>query len=312
MLERDGPVVALVGPTAVGKSGAAMALADRLAAGSALEIVNADAMQLYRGMDIGTAKAGAADRARVPHHLLDLWAVTHRASVVEYRDAARDVLRAIGDRAVPVVVGGSGLYLSAALDDLQVPATDPAVRSHYEAPLAEQGAPRLHAELARRDPAAAAGIHPGNGRRIVRALEVVELAGSFRSHLPREVPQWVPTRWIGLRAEPALLDRAIGQRVDAMWAAGLAQEVVALLDRGLREGPTASKAVGYRECLAFLDGDLTRQEAIAATALRTRQLARRQMRWFRRDPRITWLDVVPGQPAAAVAERVAAVLAAPD
>ena len=312
MLERDGPVVALVGPTAVGKSGAAMALADRLAAGSALEIVNADAMQLYRGMDIGTAKAGAADRARVPHHLLDLWAVTHRASVVEYRDAARDLLRAIGDRAVPVVVGGSGLYLSAALDDLQVPATDPAVRAHYESLLAEQGAPRLHAELARRDPAAAAGIHPGNGRRIVRALEVVELAGSFRSHLPREVPQWVPTRWIGLRAEPALLDRAIGQRVDAMWAAGLAQEVVALLDLGLREGPTASKAVGYRECLAFLDGDLTRQEAIAATALRTRQLARRQMRWFRRDPRITWLDVVPGQPAAAVAERVAAVLAAPD
>ncbi len=301
--------VALVGPTAVGKSAAAVALA-ALRAPRSVVVLNGDAMQLYRGMDVGTAKVDAASRAAVPHRLLDLWPVTHRASVVEYRDAARAELRQLDPAALPILVGGSGLYLTAVLDDLQVPATDPVVRDRYERRLADSGPEALHEELARRDPAAAAAIEPANGRRLVRALEVVELTGSFRARLPRDPPAWLPTLWVGLAAPMAELDRAIDERVADMWRDGLVEEVSVLAGAGLREGPTASKAVGYQECLAHLDGELTRSEAIAATARRTRQLARRQLRWFRRDPRITWLDAglgATGSPQR-VAERVADLL----
>ena len=303
-------VLALVGPTGVGKSAAAVELA-RLRNPQAVAILNADAMQMYRGMDIGTAKASAPMRDQVPHHLLDLWDVNHRASVVEFRDAARGILRQLGEHTLPVMVGGSGLYLTATLDDLQVPATDPVVRARYEARLAEQGPQALHAELARRDPLAAAGIAPANGRRIVRALEVVELTGSFGSRLPRDVPAWMPTRWIGLVAPTDQLDRVIGQRVAEMWAGGLIDEVAGLAERGLRVGPTASKAIGYAECLAFLDGQLSRTEAIQATALRTRQLARRQLRWFRRDPRIMWLSVDLTGATVDIATRIQESLASP-
>jgi tRNA dimethylallyltransferase len=304
----DGRAVALVGPTAVGKSAVAVALAQLLAP-TQVEILNADAMQLYRGMDIGTAKLDAAARAAVAHHLLDLWPVTHRASVVQYRDAARTVLRAVvGRGGLPVMVGGSGLYLTAALDELDVPATNPVVRARYEAMLADLGPAALHDALHRRDPQAAAGIDPANGRRLVRALEVVELTGRFRSRLPQEATPWIATRWIGLTADLAALDAAIDTRVRAMWEGGLAEEVAALLDEGLRGGPTASKAVGYREAIAFLDGELDRDDAVAATALRTRQLARRQLRWFRRDPRIDWLTVQPGQDPAPIARLVAALV----
>jgi tRNA dimethylallyltransferase len=300
--------VALVGPTAVGKSAVAVALAGLLAP-TEVEILNADAMQLYRGMNIGTAKVDGRTRATVPHHLLDLWPVSHRASVVEYRDAARAMLSAVTGRGgLPVMVGGSGLYLTAALDVLEVPGTDPAVRAHYEAMLTDLGPAALHEVLVHKDPEAAAGIDPANGRRLVRALEVVELTGSFRSRLPQEAKSWIPTRWIGLSADLADLDTAITARVHAMWDAGLVDEVAVLLGQGLRDGPTAGKAVGYREAIAFLDGTLTRAEAVAATALRTRQLARRQLRWFRRDPRIHWLTVRTGSRPAQVAQMAAALV----
>lgn len=300
-------VLALVGPTAVGKTAAAVALA-RLLPATGLEVVNADAMQMYRGMDIGTAKVDAATRAGVPHHLLDMWDVTHRASVVEFRDAARAAVAAIAERGpLPVVVGGSGLYLTTALDDLQVPPTDPQVRARYEAELVLRGPQSLHADLAARDPRAAAAIDPRNGRRIVRALEVVQLQGWFTASLPRGERSWVPTLWIGLRAPMPVLDAVIGARVDAMWEQGLVDEVAGLAERGLRDGPTAGSAVGYAECLAYLDGRISREEAMERTARRTRQLARRQVRWFARDNRIRWIDV-SSRAATGVAEQIAAAL----
>ncbi len=306
----DAWAVALVGPTAVGKSTVAVALA-QLWRGRAIEVVNADAMQLYRELSIGTAKVDRATTAAVPHHLLDLWPLSHRASVVEYRQAARAAIVGIAQRqGLPVVVGGSGLYLTAALDDLDVPGTDPQVRARYETMLAERGPSALHEELRRRDPAAADQIAPENGRRLVRALEVVELTGSFRARLPRDPPAWIPTRWIGLRAEQAALDAVIDARSAAMFDGGLLAEAAELAEQGLRDSPTARKAVGYQEALAVLDGHLSRADAAALTARRTRQLARRQMRWFRRDRRIQWWDVRPGADPTDVARQIAAWLAA--
>lgn len=302
-------VVALVGPTAVGKSSAALALAQRMAP-SPVAIINADAMQMYRGMDIGTAKAEPAVRAMVPHHLLDIWPITHRASVVEFRDAARALLCDLAPDARPVVVGGSGLYIQAALDDLDVPATDPGVRAKYEALLAELGPRELHAELARRDPRAASAIEPANGRRIVRALEVVELTGRYTARLPRDPKPWIPTRWVGLKAPLEVLDRAIGSRVERMWAAGLVEEVERLAALGLRTSPTAGSAVGYAECLEVIDGRMSRQQAIDLTARRTRQLARRQLRWFKRDRRITWVDVDDSTTASDTADAIASLVVA--
>lgn len=300
-------VLALVGPTAVGKTAAAVALA-RLIAPARMEVVNGDAMQMYRGMDIGTAKVDPATRALVPHHLLDIWDVAHRASVVEFREAARAAIVDIDARgALPVMVGGSGLYLTTALDDLQVPPTDPQVRARYEAQLQERGPLALHADLAARDPQAAAAIEPRNGRRIVRALEVVELQGWFTASLPTGERSWVPTLWVGLRSPLPVLDAAIDARVEQMWNDGLVDEVAALSAVGLREGPTAGRAVGYAECLAYLDGKSSRDEAVALTARRTRQLARRQLRWFARDDRIRWIDV-GSDGAAGVAAQLAGML----
>ena len=281
-------VIAVVGPTAVGKSAAAVALAHLL---PGAEIINADAMQLYRGMDVGTAKASPAEQQGIPHHLLDLWPVTHRASVAEYRAAAREAIGDISRRAGrPMVVGGSGLYLTAALDDLDIPATDPEVRARWEAELAARGPAALHEELAGRDPKAAAAIDPRNGRRLVRALEVVELRGSFTARLPQPAPSWRPTAWLGLTAPLADLDERIERRARQMWAGGLLAEVERLVDEGLRDGPTAGAAVGYSEGLAVLAGEMNREEAIESTIVRTRRLARRQLRWFRRDQRIVWHD----------------------
>jgi tRNA dimethylallyltransferase len=308
-MAQQAQAVALVGPTAVGKSDIAIALA-QVWRGAAIEVVNADAMQLYRGMVIGTAKVDAAARTAVPHHLLDLWPIDHRASVVEFRDAARAAVGHIVDRrGLPVLVGGSGLYATAVLDDLEVPATDPEVRARYNAMLAEHGATALHAELQRRDPEAAARIAPQNGRRLVRALEVVELTGSFQARLPRDPTPWIGTQWIGLSADLQLLDAAIEARVAAMWERGLLAEVAELAEQGLADGPTASRAVGYQEALGVLSGELTRPEAMASTARRTRQLARRQLRWFRRNPRITWWNVQPGGDPTVPARQIAAFLA---
>jgi tRNA dimethylallyltransferase len=281
------PVVALVGPTATGKTALGVALAQRLGG----EVVNADSMQLYRGMDIGTAKPDANERAGVPHHLLDVWHVREAASVAEYRRLARaeiDRLRAAGT--VALLVGGSGLYVRAVLDELDFPGTDPAVRARLEAELAEVGPPALHARLAAVDPAAAAAVLPSNGRRIVRALEVVEITGGpFRAQLPEPRPHY-PALVVGLDRDPAELDRRIAARVDRMWAAGFVAEVEALAADGLREGPTASRALGYAQVLGQLDGELTAEEARERTVSTTRRFVRRQRSWFRRDAATTWLD----------------------
>jgi tRNA dimethylallyltransferase len=280
--------VAVVGPTATGKSELGIELAVRLGG----EVVNADAMQLYRGMDIGTAKIPEADRRGVPHHLLDVLEVRQTASVAAYQRAARaSVESLLAAGRVPVLVGGSGLYLQAVLDELDFPGTDPALRTRLEAELAALGAAALHGRLAERDPAAARAILPSNGRRIVRALEVIELTGRpFSATMPRPGPARYGTVLIGLDVDSTDLDARVDARVNRMFAAGLADEVRALENQGLREGRTASRALGYQQVLAAFDGDNDLDAAAAETARATRRFVRRQRSWFRRDRRITWLD----------------------
>jgi tRNA dimethylallyltransferase len=280
------PVIAVVGPTAVGKSDLSLQLAHELDG----EVVNADSMQLYRGMDIGTAKLTEAERLGVPHHLLDIWPVTRTASVSEYQQLARAAVADIRARdRTPILVGGSGLYVRAAIDNLQFPGTDPDLRAGLEAELARHGPARLHAMLASADPAAAAAILPTNGRRIVRALEVIELSGQpFSATLPAYESVFSVLQ-LGIGMPRAELDSRIERRVARMWQLGLVEEVRALTADGLREGRTASRALGYAQVLRLLDGQCSEQEAAAETTLATRRFVRRQESWFRRDPRITWL-----------------------
>ena len=295
------PVITVVGPTATGKSGLSLRLASALGG----EIVNADSMQLYRGMDIGTAKLPPAERAGVPHHLLDVWPVTRTASVSEYQLLARAAIGDIRERGrIPILVGGSGLYVRAAIDNLEFPGTDPELRDGLEAELAERGAAALHARLAEADPAAAAAILPGNGRRIVRALEVIQLSGRpFSATLPGYQSVY-PAVQVGLRLPRAEADRRIADRVGRMWQAGFVAEVRDLAGHGLREGRTASRALGYAQVLRFLAGEWSEEQAAAETVRATRRFARRQDAWFRRDPRIRWLAADdPG-----MAGRVLAVL----
>jgi tRNA dimethylallyltransferase len=296
-----GLVLAVVGPTAAGKSDLGVALAEAVGG----EVVNADSMQLYRGMDVGTAKLTPAERRGVPHHLLDVWAVTESASVAAYQSLARAAVADVLARGrVPVLVGGSGLYVRAVLDDLRFPGTDPALRTRLETELAAAGAPALHARLATLDPVAAREILPTNGRRIVRALEVVELTGvPFTATLPDQAtttPVYDAVQ-VGVDRPPADLDERIAGRVDRMWASGLVDEVRRLLAVGLAAGPTASRALGYRQVLAALAGESTMDDARVATVRATRRFARRQRAWFRRDPRVTWLDAgAPTLPADAL------------
>jgi tRNA dimethylallyltransferase len=301
--QRNGPrTVAVVGPTATGKSDLAVALALELDG----EVVNADASQLYRGMDVGTAKLPPPERAGVAHHLLDVLDVTDEASVAAYqRDARAAVEDVLARGRVPVVVGGSGLYVRAVLEPLEFPGTDPRVRARWEQEAARLGPRALHAELAARDPAAAAAIDPANLRRVVRALEVVELTGRpFTATLP-DGAYVRPTVQVGLRAPREVLDRRIADRVDAMLAAGLVEEVRVLEGRGLRQGRTASRALGYAQVLRHLDGETTLEEARDQTVRATRAFARRQDKWFRRDDRVVWVDAtLPPQ------EQLAAALAA--
>jgi tRNA dimethylallyltransferase len=285
-------VVGVVGPTATGKSDLAIALARRLRG----EVVGADASQLYRGMDIGTAKVPHDQRAGIAHHQLDVLDVTQEASVAAYQRHARaDIDAVLGRGALPVVAGGSGLYVRAALDRLEIPPTDPAVRADLEARLADQGVAPLLAELRGLDPAAADAIEPNNGRRVVRALEVVALTGRpFSATMPtREFVR--PTLLVGLRAARAALDARVDRRAARMFAAGLVDETRGLVDLGLREGRTASRAVGYAQALAVIDGTASVEEAVADTALRTRRLVRRQESWFRADPRVSWFDPFEGR-----------------
>jgi tRNA dimethylallyltransferase len=280
------PVIAVVGPTAAGKSDLGVALAKTLGG----EVINADSMQLYRGMDIGTAKLTLDERQGVAHHLLDIWDVTQAANVADYQRLARaEIDRLHNAGRVPVLVGGSGLYVRAALDVLEFPGTDPQVRARLEGELEVRGPGALHARLAAVDPEAARAILPGNGRRIVRALEVVEITGRpFTASLPGH-QSFYETVQVGVEVPRSELGERIALRVDRMWEAGLVAEVRALESRGLREGRTASCALGYQQVLAALAGECTEQEAHAETVRATKRFARRQDSWFRRDPRIRWL-----------------------
>lgn len=286
--------LAIIGPTGAGKSQLALDVAARLGARVSVEIVNADAMQLYRGMDIGTAKLPVSERRGIPHHQLDVLDVTETATVARYQRAAAADIEAIAARgAVPVVVGGSMLYVQSLLDDWSFPATDPSVRARWERRLAEVGVDRLHAELARRDPAAAAAILPTDARRTVRALEVVELTGQpFAASAPRiGAPRW-DTVIVGLDCQTTILDERLARRTDLMFDQGLVEEVRTLLRNGLREGVTASRALGYAQVIAALDAGAGADMMRAAreqTYLGTRRYVRRQRSWFRRDHRVHWL-----------------------
>ncbi|CAL9417405.1 tRNA (adenosine(37)-N6)-dimethylallyltransferase MiaA [Streptomyces cellulosae] len=280
-------VIAVVGPTAAGKSDLGVFLAQRLGG----EVVNADSMQLYRGMDIGTAKLTPEERGGVPHHLLDVWDVTETASVAEYQRMARARIDALlAEGRWPILVGGSGLYVRGAVDNLEFPGTDPEVRARLEEELALRGPGALHARLAAADPDAARAILPSNGRRIVRALEVIEITGRpFTANLPGHDSVY-DTLQIGVDVARPELDERIARRVDRMWEAGLVEEVRALEAQGLREGRTASRALGYQQVLAALAGECTLEEARAETVRATKRFARRQDSWFRRDPRVHWLS----------------------
>jgi tRNA dimethylallyltransferase len=282
--------IAVVGPTGTGKSALALDLAEQLGG----EIVNADAMQLYRGMDIGTAKLTVPERRGIVHHQLDVLEVTDNATVAKYQAAAAADIEDIAARgAVPVIVGGSMMYIQALLDEWSFPATDPAVRARWEDRLAEVGVTALHGELARVDPEAAASILNTDGRRIVRALEVVELTGRpFAASAPQiGAPRW-DTLIVGLDWDTEILDDRLQRRTDLMFATGLVDEVLALRARGLRDGVTAARALGYAQVLTALDAggdDAAIAEAQERTFIGTRRYVRRQRSWFRRDRRITWL-----------------------
>ncbi|WP_394942186.1 tRNA (adenosine(37)-N6)-dimethylallyltransferase MiaA [Psychromicrobium sp. YIM B11713] len=279
-------LIAVVGPTGSGKSELGLQLAESLGG----EIINADSMQFYRGMDIGTAKLSLAERRGIPHHLLDTLEITEEASAADFQAQARSLIAQIQDRGLhPILVGGSGLYLRAALDVLDFPSTDPQIRKRLEEELAVQGAGVLKERLLRVDPISAARI--GDDKRLVRALEVFELTGRpFSSFMPqREYVQ--PSVQIGLNGDRAQLHERLARRVHRMLDEGLEQEVKELAARGLREGKTASRALGYQQFLRALDEpEYTNARAAEETIVATRQFARRQLTWFRADPRVSWFD----------------------
>lgn len=286
------PLIVLLGATASGKSGLSVALAQELCAeGRPAEIVNADAMAVYVGMDVGTAKPKPAQRGGIRHHLIDILTVRQTASVADFQALARAAIDDCRSRGVvPILVGGSALYVHAICDRFEFPGTDPALRQRLEAELASLGPGALHDRLARLAPDAAAGILPGNGRRVVRALEVVELTGTFRSHLPEWSYALDDVHQFGLDLPREELDLRIAARVEAMWADGLVDEVERLARDGLREGRTASRAIGYRQVLAYLAGEIDEAQAKQQTIAGTRRFARKQLGWFRRDDRIVWLN----------------------
>lgn len=279
------PVIAVVGPTGSGKSDLAVNLALALDG----EVINADAMQFYRGMDIGTAKITTAERRGVPHHLLDTLDVTEEASVSDFQQQARAVIADIQSRGKrAILAGGSGLYVRAALDVLEFPGTDPAMRSRLEAEYAAQGPGPLVARLREVDPVSAGRV--SDARRIIRALEVHQLTGRpFSSFMPRR-EYFQPALQIGLAVDRDQLRERLARRVHAMVDQGLLEEVRQLEAAGLRRGKTAPRALGYSQFLKVLDGGATVSEAAEETIVATRQFARRQLTWFRADPRISWLD----------------------
>ena len=281
-------LIIICGPTATGKSDLAVELAQAIDA----HIINADSMQLYRGMDIGTAKLTLGERKGVPHHLLDILSVTEDASVASYQVLARktiDQIMATGKSAI--VVGGTGLYIKSIVDDMNFPDTDPAIRLRLESEAAEFGSAALFRKLQARDPEAASKIDSANTRRVIRALEVIEATGQpFAANLPSDTSVLYPNAFhFGLALDRELLAPRINARVHRMWEDGLIQEVQSLLSQGLRQASTAARAIGYSQVIAYIDGALTREEAIESTITATRQYVRRQETWFKRDRRIQWI-----------------------
>ena len=295
-------VLVIVGPTAVGKSSLSVKVAQELIKqGRSAEIISADSMQAYVGMDIGTASPTQEERGGIRHHLLDVWPSNHVLTVSDYQDTARAAINDVLARgAVPIVVGGSGLYVSAILDDLQFPPTDPQVRAKFEALLEQEGPLALHRQLAKVDPTSAAVMLPTNGRRLVRALEVIELTGEpYNAKLPEPVELYSTVR-IGLHIPRQEMDERIALRVHQMIADGFVDEVRALPD--LKNSVTASRALGYAQILEYLDDDCTLEDAIENTIAITKKFARRQQRWFAGDSRITWLDYNDSELVAKVCE----------
>ncbi len=286
-------LVAVVGPTGTGKSELALNIAERIVArGGRAEIVNSDSMQLYRGMDIGTAKLTVEERRGIAHHMIDTLAITDESTAADYQRQARPIIEDLQNREItPIVVGGSMLYVAALLNTFEFPERNETLRAQLELDLLEHGAIEMHRRLAAIDASAASRITPANGRRSVRALEVVLTTGEpFAAALPDEVESWQPVLEIGLNSERAHLVERLEQRVLRMWEAGLVEETRNLEPLGIRTGKTASQAIGYSQALQQLDGTMTQDEAIASTVQLTMRYARRQMSWFKRDPRINWLD----------------------
>ena len=288
-------LIAIVGSTGTGKSELAIRIAEALRdEGSAAEIVNADAMQLYRGMDIGTAKLPVSERRGIEHHLIDVLDVTEESTAAEYQKLARAKILEIQSRgSIPILVGGSMLYVAAVLNNFEFPVRDKDLRAQLEQELVELGPAAMHQKLAELDSIAASRIDPENGRRIVRALEIVTLTGEpFAAELPDEIDSWQEVLEIGLRMERELLVARLAERVRGMWSAGMVEETEALISKGLRESVTAGYAIGYAQALAQLDGELSQEQAIESTTKLTQKYARRQMSWFKRDTRINWLDAL--------------------
>ena len=305
-------IIAIVGATGTGKSALSLGLTERWAGrGVSTEIVNADAMQLYRGMDIGTAKVPIDERRGVPHHLIDVLDVVDEASVARYQTDARATIEGIVARgAVPLLVGGSGLYIAAVLTDFRFPGTDPERRAYWESELDRRGPAELHALLIARDPVAALAIGPFNGRRIVRALEVGDITGEpFSAGLAARSRPWRPYRQFGLELDRAALVTRLDDRVRGMWQEGLLNEVRGLLPLGLERGVTACRAIGYAQAIAQLRGQRDESEAIEQTQSLTRRYARRQVSWFRRDASIEVLNAAADDLITQVDRRVADELA---
>ena len=288
-------LIAIVGSTGTGKSELAIRIAETIRdQGSSAEIVNADAMQLYRGMDIGTAKLPTEERRGIEHHLIDVLDVTQESTAAEYQKLARAKILEIQSRsAVPILVGGSMLYVAAVLNNFEFPVRDKDLRAQLEQQLLELGPEAMHQKLAEIDAVAASRIDPENGRRIVRALEIVTLTGEpFAAALPDEIDSWQEVLEIGLRMDREILVARLEQRVRLMWESGMVTETQNLIAQGLRESVTAGYAIGYAQALAQIDGELDQEQAIESTTKLTQKYARRQMSWFKRDPRINWLDAL--------------------
>jgi tRNA dimethylallyltransferase len=286
-------LLCIVGPTGSGKSGLAINIALELAkSGLKAEIVNADSMQFYRGMDIGTAKVPVAERAGIEHHMLDWLDISEENTAARYQVEARKAISNLIENGIlPIVVGGSMLYIAALINTFEFPGRDEALRAQLEQDLIDLGPQAMHKRLELLDETAASRIEPQNGRRIVRALEIVMITGEpFAASLPDQFESFLPVLEIGLNSAREHLVERLAQRVRDMWSAGLVDEVKGLEDKGIRDSKTASQAIGYSQALASIDGRLTEEEAIAETILLTQRYARRQMSWFRRDHRIHWFD----------------------